>query len=1273
VGGALALLNTLFSCAPVGLAFVDADFRYIRINAYLAAVNGVAPEEHVGRTVAEVVPELAPTVEPLFRRVIETGEPVLNVEVGGETDAAPGVKRYWLTNYYPVKPVEGAPVGVGVVVTEITERKLAEERLLRAQRAARLGTWDWDLLTGAVVWSDGIYELLGLAPGSGDPSLDRWLEFVLPEDVEPARREIEKIVAGGGEFSVEFRVRGADGVVRWLASIGRVEADEGGAPRRLLGVNVDVTERKREELDRRFLLELGDRIRLGEMGAGALLDEVTRATSEHLGAARCLFIEIDEAGNRGVIKHEFRGAGLPPVPCEYRISDYSPATLEEIKRGRVVVNCDAEHDPRTAAIFETTYEPYRELSYVSVPLFTDGRWTAIFWVSDDRPRGWTAREVALVEAAGERAWLAAERLRNEAGLRESEERYRTLFNSIDEGFCLVEVIFEDGGRPVDYRFLETNPAFAQQSGLKNAAGRRMRELVPAHEEFWFETYGRIALTGEPARFEHRAAALGRWFDVYAFRVGGGGSRKVAVLFNDVSARKEAEEKLLRSQEMLSLAMGAGRMGAWSLDLATNQVYWSPELEAIFGLEPATFTGALDDFYDYVHAEDRGRVAAEVRRALAERRGYVVEFRYRHADGGLRWMEGRGRALLPAGGEPTNVFGIGIDITERKRAELNAEFLAGVADDFVRVSTPEEIVTAVGGRLKRHLGASACAFVEIDETRESAAVNYEWHEEGAPDFVGFYKLPEFGTAEFLKAATSGRTIIIRDVNTDPLVADPAAWAALKIGSHVNVPLVRDGEWRFSLCVYHAGAFDWREDEVRLMEDLASRVWTRLERAFAERERERLLEWESSARLRAEEANRLKDEFLATVSHELRTPLTAITGWTHLLETGGLDAEMARHAVAVIRRNCEQQRQIVEDVLDVSRFTAGKLKLERETVDLAGVVLAAVETVRPSAEAKHIRLLPDLKPGVEVSGDPGRLQQVVWNLLANAVKFTPAGGRVGVSAGRLLTHARIEVSDTGQGIAPDFLPHVFDRFRQADSSTTRHHGGLGLGLSIVRHLVEAHGGSVHAYSAGEGQGATFTVDLPLPVAAEEQVTGRPGGRAARHETAHYSPADAPAGADGEAMPPLVGVRVLLVDDESDTLEIVSFLLRRGGAVVTAVPSAAAALEALGRAGPDVIVADVGMPGVDGYELMRRVRALGPDEGGRTPAVALTAYATAADQAQALRSGFQRHLAKPVEPGALYAAVADLAGRGVRRAGAGDQTPGDGAQHGAGRAAGPPLGER
>jgi PAS domain S-box-containing protein len=416
----------------------------------------------------------------------------------------------------------------------------------------------------------------------------------------------------------------------------------------------------------------------------------------------------------------------------------------------------------------------------------------------------------------------------------------------------------------------------------------------------------------------------------------------------------------------------------------------------------------------------------------------------------------------------------------------------------------------------------------------------------------------------------------------------------------------------------------------------------QRKRTEEERELFLAREQAARMQAEEANRLKDEFLATLSHELRTPLTAILGWAHMLKAGGLDEATARHAVETVERNAHAQRQLVEDVLDVSRIVTGQLRIEQTAINLLDVVRAALDSVRPAADAKHIELQCSFDPRAgQVTGDPSRLQQVVWNLLSNAVKFTNAGGVVRIGVERLLAQTRITVSDTGQGIAPDFLPYVFDRFRQADGSTTRQHGGLGLGLAIVRHLVEAHGGSVHAYSAGTGAGATFTVDLP-PLPGEASAKTGSGVLKSTEHAGDARPADSDGDDEGDIAPPLVGLRVLVVDDDEDALEMLSAFLVRSGAEVSKAVSAADALKELSGREFDVIISDIAMPVVDGYELMRRVRAAGDERGGRTPAIALTAYASDGDRAQALRAGFQRHLAKPVEPRELLEVIADLAGK-------------------------------
>jgi PAS domain S-box-containing protein len=403
----------------------------------------------------------------------------------------------------------------------------------------------------------------------------------------------------------------------------------------------------------------------------------------------------------------------------------------------------------------------------------------------------------------------------------------------------------------------------------------------------------------------------------------------------------------------------------------------------------------------------------------------------------------------------------------------------------------------------------------------------------------------------------------------------------------------------------------------------------ERKLAEEARIELAR-EQASRAEAEAANRLKDEFLATVSHELRTPLTAILGWGKMLSGGHVSEDRRAEALETIVRNAQAQAQLINDLLDVSRIITGKLRLEVRTVELAEVIEAAIAAVQPAASAKGIGLQAALDPRAGlVLGDPDRLQQVVWNLLSNAVKFTQRGGSVQVRLARGGPHVEVAVSDTGQGIEPEFLPHVFERFRQADMGTTRRHGGLGLGLSIVRHLVELHGGTVSAESEGWGHGATFRVTLP-----SADVRGL-NGREAEGESSNTEGGVAKSG-----LRSLEGVRVLAVDDEADARQLIAEILSLCGAQVRVVASAAEALEVLREWLPHVLLSDIGMPEGDGYALIEQVRALPPELGGETPAAALTAYAGPDAEARALSSGYQAHLAKPVEPSELSALVARLA---------------------------------
>jgi PAS domain S-box-containing protein len=951
---------------------------------------------------------------------------------------------------------------------DVTQRRLAEmslreseDRLFRAQQAARLGTWDWDIVSNRVTWSEGIYSMLGLVPGSFDPSFDRWLEFVLLEDADSTRQAVSEALARGGEFTVEFRVRRADAEVRWLAAVGRVEFGPAGTAARMLGVNIDITERRQTEEEARRLAA------------------IIEATTDFVAVARPdgQVIYINQAGRRLV--------GIP-----------EDADDAEINRAAL----------SPAWAYERTQQEWLPAALRDGSASGEG--ALLTRTGEEIPVSFVL--LAHRDAAGRPEYVSTiarditERVALEEKRRASEERFTKAFHASPNPIAITAI--SDG------RYVDVNESFLVMSGYS-------RE----------EVVGRTVLD------------LGFWHS--------------------------AEER-----ERGTEAIRSGRP-------PRDTEYRFP-----------TRTGGVRDLL----------ASTEIVRINDE-------------DCALTVMS---------------------DITERKRREEGQRFLAE-AGSVISSSLDYETTLAAVARMAVPVLADWCA---VDLTNDAGGLErlavahvdpdkIEWarrvHERYPPDPKaphGVYEVLRTGRAELFPQVTDEMLSAgARDEEHLRLLRE------LRLSSIMIVPLAARGR------TLGAITFVAAESGRRFgPEDLTTAGALSQQAAYAI----------DNARLYAHSlgANRLKDEFLATLSHELRTPLTAILGWSRMLAGGALDAETTRRAVEVIIRNAESQRQIVEDVLDASRIITGKLRIEPEEVDLLDAVREALDTVRPAAEAKEIELICNFDPQLgRIVGDPQRLRQVVWNLLANAVKFTERGGRVKIEAGRSLSSVRLTVSDTGQGIAPDFLPFVFERFRQQDGSTTRLHGGLGLGLSIVRHLVEAHGGSVHAYSAGAGQGASFTVELPLPAAAPQYTPG--ADEAGAGSGAGVVGAGEPSPV-GDAPPVLLGVRVLLVEDDRDTLELLQVLLRRHGAEVTPATSADEALDALGRARPDIIVSDIGMPQVDGFELMRRVRALGPEAGGQTLAVALTAYATDADRVQAMRSGFQAHVSKPVAPETLVTTIASLA---------------------------------
>jgi PAS domain S-box-containing protein len=578
-----------------------------------------------------------------------------------------------------------------------------------------------------------------------------------------------------------------------------------------------------------------------------------------------------------------------------------------------------------------------------------------------------------------------------------------------------------------------------------------------------------------------------------------------------------------------------------------------------------------------------------------------------------------------------------DITERRRAEEALRDETRVLELLNRTGTTlaskldlQAVVQAVTDAATQLSGAQFGAFFyNVTDPKGDSFVLYTLS--GAPRSA----FEKFGqpraTALFGPTFRGEGAIRSDDVLKDPRYGQMAPHFGMPKGhlavrSYLAVPVLsRSGEVIGGLFFGHAQPAVFNERAERLVQGIASQAAVAIDNA-------RLYEAEQTARAQAERMSDMKDEFLATLSHELRTPLSAILGWSQVLRRRKVEEAELHQALDIIERNARVQTQLIEDLLDMSRITSGKVRLDIQPLQPISFVEAALETVRPAADAKGIRVEKILDPAAgPISGDPSRLQQVVWNLLSNAIKFTPKDGKVQVVLQRVNSHIEISVADTGIGIKGGFLPHVFERFRQADASTTRKHGGLGLGLSIVKHLVELHGGTVGAHSMGEGRGTTFTVHLPL-TAVQRSADGE---RRHHPRTAKDAPQD-------YRLANLAGVKVLVVDDEPDARDLLSRVLTDCGAEVLTAASAREALELVQKERPHLLVSDVGMPDVDGYELLRQVRALGEAQGGKLPAIALTAFARSEDRTRALRAGFLVHVSKPVEPSELVATVASVTGR-------------------------------
>ncbi|HEV7799422.1 MAG TPA: CHASE domain-containing protein [Pyrinomonadaceae bacterium] len=712
----------------------------------------------------------------------------------------------------------------------------------------------------------------------------------------------------------------------------------------------------------------------------------------------------------------------------------------------------------------------------------------------------------------------------------------------------------------------------------------------------------------------------------------------ATVRKTLTDRERAEEALRESEERYRDLVENANDIVFMLDLKGNMTSVNKAVESITGYSQAEVVRMNMSEFLTPGSADSARLMTERKLGGEERTNYEVEVRTK--DGRLVTLEISSRLVIHQG-QPVGVQGVARDITTRRQAEEGLRqadqralseyerLLEKLARLAQTLGTARDLDVIFEGLKQFTLASVPCdgLFVSLyDPMRDVRTACYGW---GDGEYIDTSKLPPMPvnfTGPNSRAVRTNQVIITNDYMSVSR-GHPAVLVGpdngLRPQSSLSAPMSVMGRIIGTIEVQSYENAAYRDEHATAMRMAANLTAVAIENV-------RLLEWESTARASAEESNRLKDEFLATVSHELRTPLTAILGWSRMLQSGSLESETAIRAVDSIKRNAKAQAQIIDDILDVSRIITGHLYLELHPIELAPVLDSAINVVRPTAEAKGIQIEVDLGPEpAAVPGDTNRLQQVFWNLLSNAVKFTPAGGKVSVQLRQVDSQVQIEVTDTGQGITAEFLPFVFDRFRQQDSTSTRQHGGLGLGLAIARHLVEIHGGNISARSRGAGAGATFTVRLPLLGSLVE--------RPEEVITTTEIDADEESQERLRSQQILSGLRILLVDDDKDTLELLSAALTQRSATVTAVSSVAAAVDWIKSCRPDVLISDIAMPGEDGHELMRQVLAL--DVVPRIPAIAITAYAKEEDKERALAAGYQRYLSKPVELRDFISTVAEV----------------------------------
>jgi PAS domain S-box-containing protein len=812
-------------------------------------------------------------------------------------------------------------------------------------------------------------------------------------------------------------------------------------------------------------------------------------------------------------------------------------------------------------------------------------------------------------------------------LRASEISYHQLFEASSDGILIVE--------PDNHNITDVNASVVELTGLtrEELIGRKPWEIgLFLDREAALSTFDELQ-KNQSIHYERLDLKIGngqrRDVEIIGNTYSVNSRQVIQLNMRDISGRKAAEESSLHLAAIVETSNDA----IISKTLDGIILSWNKGAERIFGYTAEEVIGKpililippdrLDEEPEILKRLKRGELIDHFETVRVAKDGRAIDISLTIS------------AVKNSKGEVIAASKIARDITETKRAAnllrertLLAELTADVGMALTSESSLQDILQQCADAMVERLDVASARIWTLNEEVLVLELRASGGKYSGLD--GKHGRTQPGRFKIERIARDRKAHLTNDVLKDPELSDQDWAERERMVAFAGYPLLIEGKLVGVIDVYSQQQLT--PTIFQALGTVANGIALGIERKRVDEARRKLLASEKVARSEAEAASRSKDEFLSTLSHELRTPLTAMLGWARMLNTGRLDEETKRQALEAIERNASAQQQLIEDILDMSRVISGKMRLKVRPVDLDKIVEAAVDAILPTAAAKDIRVQRILDSAAcTVSADPIRLQQVVWNLLSNAVKFTPKGGRIQIRLERVDSHVEIVVMDTGQGISADVLPFVFDRFRQADSSSTRAHAGLGLGLSIVRHLVELHGGNVEAESEGNGKGATFTVKLPIPAILLGSDYQSLEGRG--HLT---TAAVAPFTGSAE----LAGLHILAVDDDEDTRALVKIVLESCGARVTLAKSAEEGIVALRNERPDVILSDLGMPEEDGYSLLAKVRALPADRGGCTPAAALTAFARGEDRMKVLNSGFQIHISKPVEPTELVTIVANLA---------------------------------